>query len=315
MIPNIVKPVHPCLGPLPTDTPAINQILGIRGPCVPPRARRLEDAGEDVDTTRRSPRHPRTVDPDFDELMPYTGLYAVYMYHDALQHECWRMAGLSQTGRLRNPTISFVPPPCAMMYLSDLSDLLGIEHQVIDEKGSSNIVYRIPFLRMQPVGDVCAFQELSGKFGFRHARLHKVHGAMHVIGELAVEYLEGRAARSCVSRIEFVITVWKLQPNGDLRPGIEKDVPVAKYMQVAASMKQLVREWPHPQDIHPDMRRWGDLPLVQPVTRPGTDVVALGEAPVEAGASSARIEKLRKLRKALEEAIANGEKEIAERNH
>ena len=241
-----------------------------------------------------------------------TGLYVIY--HDALRQQCWSTAGLTATGRLRIPTIKYVPPPCAMMFLTDLCETLSVDYRVIDKRGATNIIYRVPFVEMASIYSVCAFDGLS-RLGFRNARLKKRQGALHAIGGLAAEYVEGRVASSIVSRLEFPLVVWKLQPNGDLRPGTEVTVPVAKYMQVAASFKELVVHWPYPDDLHPLMRHWATLPLVPPVTRvlyetgpdgvPQSTVVAdLGMAPLDFAAEDARVMKMRKLLEVLKLKVA-----------
>ena len=64
-----------------------------------------------------------------------TGLYVIY--HDALRQQCWSTAGLTATGRLRIPTIKYVPPPCAMMFLNDLCETLSVDYRVIDKRGAT----------------------------------------------------------------------------------------------------------------------------------------------------------------------------------
>ena len=70
-----------------------------------------------------------------------------------------------------------------------------------------------------------------------------------------------------VSKLEFVCTIWKLHPTGDLRPGTSLLTPLGKYLQVATYAKQLVLGWPRPDDLSPAMRAWAALPVVRPVTR------------------------------------------------
>ena len=266
-------------------------------------------------TPRRAPA-PREYDPEYDQYMHMTGFYVIF--HDAMRQQSWRAAGLRATGRVRAPTISYVPPPCAMMFILDLCETLSVEHMVIDTKGASNIIYRVPFRTMDPIYTVCAFQGIN-RYGFRNARLHRLRGALHVIGALSAEYVEGRAPGSCTTRIEFPLVVWKLQPNGDLRPGTEVTVPAAKYMQVMVSVKEIVRDWPYPDDLHPDMRHWAQLPVVQPVTRLeplqcGPDgmsgykeVVDLGDVPLDAVREDARVRKLKNLYDVLKSKLCASE--------
>jgi hypothetical protein len=85
-------------------------------------------------TPRRAPA-PREYDPEYDQYMHMTGFYVIV--HDAMRQQSWRAAGLRATGRVRAPTISYVPPPCAMMFLNDLCETLSVDYRVIDKRGAT----------------------------------------------------------------------------------------------------------------------------------------------------------------------------------
>jgi hypothetical protein len=85
-------------------------------------------------TPRRAPA-PREYDPEYDQYMHMTGFYVIV--HDAMRQQSWRAAGLRPTGRVRAPTISYVPPPCAMMFLNDLCETLSVDYRVIDKRGAT----------------------------------------------------------------------------------------------------------------------------------------------------------------------------------
>ena len=211
---------------------------------------------------KRRPRRPKPIDPDFEKLMAFTGLYDVYFR--ALREELWTAARLYKTGLVRYPCIKYVPPPCAMMFLRTLEEHYDVSTVIDDEKGRASIIYGIPFKNMEAMDGVACFSE-KGVMGHRCGRLQEKHGCLHIVGGLRAEYSEG--ASTGVSKLEFVCTIWKLHPTGDLRPGTSLLTPLGKYLQVATYAKQLVLGWPRPDDLSPAMRAWAALPVVRPVTR------------------------------------------------
>jgi len=221
-------------------------------------------------TVRRkhlAPRRPpsvRLVEPDHDMLRAFSGLYSVY--YDALRKEMWHVCAL-KPGRLVYPSVKYVPPCLAMTFLTDLAEAIGAEVEVDDDKGRSSILYSVKVISMEDIGRCCYFEEEDPKKGFRQYRLVP-RGAVAFVAALRVEFYQSRL-RTGVHRLEFVGTVWRLKPHGDLRPGTALTVPVNKYLQAACHAKRSVIEMPVylrerlPQTI----LHWAGLPLVDPVSR------------------------------------------------
>jgi hypothetical protein len=204
------------------------------------------------------------VDPDWTQLMEFTGLYVVYL--NAIPHEMWLLCALNAYGRVRVAGVKYVPGPIAMMVLQAVSDCLDIEVDVDDVKGKANIIYKIPVLQMTDIARLCSFR--GERFGFRQYRLQGVHGALLFVAGFRLVFVEGRGCGTGrKSAMEFLSIVWKAQPNGDLRPGTNVNVTVAKYLSVQAHVKDTILAWPRPEDLAPGMIAWAALPLVNPVTR------------------------------------------------